>query len=73
MDYLSADIFSDTASPAHGILLGAGVIIVEGMMLHAVEPGSYTLICLPIKVQGADGAPARAILIDMLARMLPWD
>ncbi len=62
MDYLSADIFFADTAPAHDILLNANVVIVEGMMLQAVTAGWYTLICLPIKVAGADGAPARAIL-----------
>lgn len=64
MDYLGADIFLTDAAPAHDVLLGNGVIIVEGLMLEHVAAGWYTLICLPIKLQDADGAPARAILID---------
>lgn len=64
MDYLGADIFLTDAAPAHDVLLKAGVVIVEGMLLKDVAAGWYTLICLPIKVQGADGAPARAILVD---------
>lgn len=64
MDYLGADVFLTDAAPAHDVLLGSGVIIVEGLMLRDVAAGWYQLICLPIKLQGADGAPARAILID---------
>jgi arylformamidase len=64
MDYLSADIFLTETAPAHDMLLESGVVIVEGMMLNAVEQGWYTLICLPIRVQGADGAPARAVLVS---------
>ena len=63
MDYLSADIFLTDAAPAHDVLLNANVVIVEGMMLQNVAAGWYTLVCLPIKIAGADGAPARAILI----------
>jgi arylformamidase len=48
---------------AHRGLLGAGVVVVEGLDLSAVEPGSYELYCLPLKLVGSDGAPARAILI----------
>lgn len=48
---------------AHVALLGAGVVIVEGLDLSDVEPGSYQLYCLPLKLVGSDGAPARAILV----------
>jgi arylformamidase len=48
---------------AHRVLLGAGVVVVEGLDLSGVEPGSYTLYCLPLKLVDSDGAPARAILI----------
>lgn len=73
MDYLSADMFLTDAAPAHDTLLNASVVIVEGMMLQRVAAGWHTLICLPIKVQGADGAPARAILFDMASRIAAWD
>ncbi len=49
--------------PVHRILLGAGVVIVEGLDLSAVAPGSYQLVCLPLRIVGGDGAPARAVLI----------
>jgi arylformamidase len=49
--------------PVHKLLLGAGVVILETLDLSAVEPGTYQLVCLPLKVEGCDGAPARAILI----------
>lgn len=64
MDYISADVFLTDAAPAHDALLQAGVVIVEGLMLKDVAAGSYTLICLPIKLAGADGAPARAVLVS---------
>ncbi|MFB3882331.1 MAG: cyclase family protein [Armatimonadota bacterium] len=50
------------SSDAHLTLLGAGVIIVETLDLSAVEPGDYHLICLPLRIAGGDGAPARALL-----------
>jgi arylformamidase len=50
--------------PVHRILLGAGVVIVEGLDLSAVVPGSYQLVCLPLRIAGGDGAPARAVLIS---------
>ena len=48
----------------HRRLLGAAVILVEGLDLTGVTPGTYQLICLPLKLAGSDGAPARAILIE---------
>ena len=48
---------------AHNVLLGAGVVPVEGLDLREVEPGPYTLFCLPLKVAGTEGAPARALLV----------
>lgn len=62
IDYLSVAPFDDSAS-THQILLGAGVVAVEGLNLSAIEPGDYQLICLPIKIGGADGAPCRAVLL----------
>ena len=47
---------------AHVALLTSGVVALEGLDLGAVEPGRYRLICLPLKIVGSDGAPARAFL-----------
>ena len=44
------------------LLLGAGVWILEGLNLHGIDAGDYELVCLPLKIAGADGAPARAVL-----------
>jgi arylformamidase len=63
VDYLSIGPFDDPV-PAHRVLLGAGVIAVEGLDLGKIAPGMYRLICLPLKLVGGDGAPARVILID---------
>lgn len=63
LDYLSADVFTSQDYPAHDVLLQRGVVIVEGVMSGGVPEGWYTLICLPLRLQGADGAPARAVLI----------
>lgn len=48
----------------HRALLAAGVVIVEGLDLTDAPPGPYSLICLPLKIAGGDGAPARAVLIE---------
>jgi arylformamidase len=64
IDYLSVDPPDDPALPAHHLLLGAGVLILEGALLTAVPPGVYELICLPLRISGADGAPVRAVLAE---------
>ncbi len=58
LDYLSIGDLD-----AHRVLLAADVIAVEGLDLRGVEPGEYRLICLPLKLVGSDGAPARAVLV----------
>lgn len=62
IDYLSVAPYKQSV-PTHQTLLGANIIVVEGMDLSAVPPGFYDLYCLPMKLVGSDGAPARAILI----------
>lgn len=47
---------------AHRALLEAGVVIVEGLDLTLAAPGPWRLVCLPLLIPGADGAPARAVL-----------
>jgi arylformamidase len=61
IDYLSIAPFGDP-TPTHLVLLGAGVVIVEGLDLRATEPGAYDLVCLPLLIPGSDGGPARAIV-----------
>jgi arylformamidase len=61
VDYLSVAPYDDLA-PTHKILLGSEVVIVEGLNLSEVSQGRYTLYCLPMKLGGSDGAPARVIL-----------
>jgi arylformamidase len=63
VDYLSVAPYRDSV-PTHRVLLQAGVIVVEGLDLSAVPRGFYDLYCLPLKLLGAEGAPARAILIQ---------
>jgi arylformamidase len=62
VDYLSVGGFVRDGVETHQILLGAQVWIVEGLNLSGIRPGKYELICLPLKLRGSDGAPARAIL-----------
>jgi len=61
VDYLSVAPFANPA-PTHRILLKAGVLVIEGLNLSGIEPGEYTLLCLPLKISGSDGAPARVLL-----------
>ncbi len=63
IDYLSISAYHDLIPP-HQILLGAGIIPVEGLLLWDIEPGLYQLFCLPLKLSGSDGAPARVILLS---------
>ncbi|MGA2597525.1 MAG: cyclase family protein [Bryobacteraceae bacterium] len=62
VDYLSVGGFNTDGPETHRAMLGAGIWIIEGLVLGAIEPGNYDLICLPLKITGSDGAPARAIL-----------
>ena len=62
VDYLSVGGYESDGVETHRALLGAGVWVVEGLDLSAVEPGDYDLICLPVKLVGSDGAPARVLL-----------
>jgi arylformamidase len=63
VDYLSVEPFEDKEFNTHHTLLGADVVILEGLVLTDVEPGEYFLVCLPLKLAGSDGSPARAILM----------
>jgi arylformamidase len=62
IDYLSVEAFHSPGHPVHRHLLGAGVVILEGLDLSRVAPGVYELVCLPLPVRGIDGAPCRAVL-----------
>jgi arylformamidase len=62
VDYLSVEQFKTPGAPAHHVLLGSGTIVIEGLNLRDVEPGIYDLICLPLRIVGSDGAPARVLL-----------
>jgi len=62
IDYLSVGGFTKDGVETHFALLEAGIWLIEGLNLTNVEPGIYELICLPLKIEDAGGAPARAIL-----------
>lgn len=63
VDYLSVDAFGTERLQAHDTLLRAGVVIVEGLNLSRVPAGWCRLVCLPLKIEGSDGAPARVLVI----------
>jgi arylformamidase len=62
IDYLSVEQFKRPGAPAHRALLSEGVVIIEGLNLADVEPGMYEMYCLPLRITGGDGAPARVVL-----------
>src|SRR3954469_4269393 len=65
VDYLSIEQFHSGHHRTHKTLLGAGVVIVEGLQLSDPKAGRYELICLPLRLTGLDGAPARVVLREL--------
>jgi arylformamidase len=61
IDYLSIAPYGDPIA-THRAFLGAGVVVLEGVDLRAVEPGPYELLAAPVRWVGSDGAPVRALL-----------
>lgn len=64
IDYLSVDPCGSDDSPAHRAFLNRGIVVLEGINLSDVQPKSYELICLPMKITDAEAAPVRAVLIE---------
>ena len=62
IDYLSVEQFKSGGAPAHRALLSNGIIIIEGLNLSDADAGMYEMYCLPLRVAGGDGAPARVVL-----------
>ena len=62
IDYLSIEAFGASGHPVHKTLLGAGLVILEGLDFRRVPPGVYELCCLPLRIAGGDGSPCRAVL-----------
>jgi arylformamidase len=61
IDYLSVGGLKNGVE-VHNFMLNAGLWIIEGLYLKDIKPGRYELLCMPIKLKGADGAPARAFM-----------
>ena len=64
IDYLSIEKYKSPAHDVHKTLLGSGVVIIEGLDLRNVPAGVYELICLPLNLPDANGAPARVMLLE---------
>jgi len=62
VDYMSIGGYGKDVVETHQIMLGAGIWVIEGLNLSEIKPGYYDLICLPIKIEGSDGAPCRVVL-----------
>ncbi|MEP9411545.1 MAG: cyclase family protein [Candidatus Brocadia sp.] len=62
IDYLSVEKFQNKYADTHHVLLGKGIIIIEGLDLSNVKAGDYELIALPLKIKDGDGSPARVVL-----------
>lgn len=62
IDYLSIGQFEADSMETHRILMKAGIWIVEGLHLAAIAQGEYDMVCLPLRIQGCDGSPARVAL-----------
>lgn len=62
-DFLGIEKKGNPNHPTHKVLLGAGIVLVEGLDLSEVSGGSYKMFCLPLRIVGADGSPARVILV----------
>jgi arylformamidase len=64
IDYITIESFHSKTFEAHLALVGKGIFILEGINLGDVAPGRYTLLCLPLKIKGAEGSPTRAVLLE---------
>ena len=62
IDYYSIAGINDNIVECHEVLWGAKVTIIEGLDLSTISPGLYEFVCLPLKIAGSDGSPARAII-----------
>ncbi|MDA0769706.1 MAG: hypothetical protein BZY79_04295 [SAR202 cluster bacterium Casp-Chloro-G4] len=70
IDSPSVDAPASSDLPVHRALLAAEVVIVENLALDTIEPGHYILACLPLRIAGCDGSPARAVLMESTADLM---
>lgn len=64
VDYYSVEQFHSGHHRTHRTLLERGIVIVEGLDFSKIAPGDYEFCCLPLRLEGLDGAPARAVLMQ---------
>jgi arylformamidase len=64
IDQMSVDSLDAATLETHRLLLSVGVVVLEGLVLTGVNPGEYEIMCLPLKIEGGDGAPARVVLVE---------
>lgn len=64
VDLPSVDAITSKDLPMHHALGTAGRYILEGLVLDEIKDGIYELIALPLKIEGADGSPVRAVLLE---------
>lgn len=69
LDYITVERYGESGFPVHRQLLGNGVLILEGIDLQDVPAGTYTLICLPLKIKAGEASPVRAILLQSGGRL----
>jgi arylformamidase len=67
LDYMSIERFRSPTHAVHVAMLKTNAVLLEGLDLRAVAPGEYFMVCAPLPVVGADGAPARVFLLEGLA------
>jgi arylformamidase len=64
VDYFSIEQFHSGHHRTHRALLEKQVVIIEALDLSSVDAGEYQLVCLPLRIEGIDGAPARVVLVQ---------
>ena len=64
IDYISIEQYGVKEFHSHLVVLGENIIVLEAINLAEVNEGKYTLMCLPLKIFGAEASPVRAILIE---------
>lgn len=64
IDYASIEDYYSENAVVHKLLLGNGIVIIEGLRLNDVPEGEYFLSCAPLKIEGAEASPVRAVLVE---------
>jgi arylformamidase len=65
LDAPSVDPFDSKGMESHHAIFESGLLCLEGLYLKEVPPGLYTLVALPLKIEGGDGSPVRAVLVEI--------